>query len=389
MDIVHGYVAPGFEPVQQEFERQFAAGDHVGGSVAAYRGAELVVDLWGGVADEASGEPWSRDTMAVCYSTTKGLAATCLHVLADRGMLPYGDPVARHCPEFAAHGKDGITVQHVLTHQAGLAPIPRGVDEVTVLDWPRIAQAMAESEPAWVPGEESGYHALTFGWLAGEIVRRVDGRLVGCVLREEICEPLGIDDMFIGAPPDVEPRIAPLYHHVEAASPEETAARAAFIGGDSLPARALMPGFDMAALLNSPAGHQAEIPAVGGVMTARVLARLYACLANGGALDGVRILSEDTVRLASRQQTLRPDKILVVPIGWAMGYMTGGGVITTMGPRATAFGHPGFGGSIGYADPEIGMSFGFVPNKLTRDLFGGSRASRLADAVRDRIAASR
>ncbi len=389
MDVVQGYVAPGFAPVKQEFERQFAAGDHVGGSVAAYRGAEPVVDLWGGVADEATGGPWSRDTMTVCYSTTKGLVATCLHVLADRGMLSYDDPVAKHWPEFAAHGKDSITISQVLTHQAGLAPIPRGVDEATVLDWPRIARAMAESEPAWVPGEEGGYHALTFGWLAGEIVRRVDGRSIGRVLREEICGPLGIDGMFIGAPQEAEPRIARLYHHVEAASPEEAAARAAFIGGDSLPARALMPGFDMAALLKSPAGHQAEIPAVSGVMTARALARLYGCLANGAALDGVRILSEDTVRRASRQQTLRPDKVLVVPIGWAMGYMTGGGVITTMGPRATAFGHPGFGGSIGHADPEIGTSFGFVPNKLTRDLFGGSRASRLADAVRDCIAAGR
>jgi CubicO group peptidase (beta-lactamase class C family) len=379
MSTIHGTVSPGFEPVGEAFDKQVETGEHVGGAVSVYAGGQVVVDLWGGIADEATGKPWLRDTMALSYSTTKGLTATCVHVLADRGKLAYDDKVAKYWPEFAQHGKQDITIFHVLTHQAGISQIPDDVTPEDVLNWDRMVKVIEELEPAWAPGTDSGYHALNFGWLCGEIIRRVDGREIRQFLRDEICKPLGLKDMYIGTPPEVEPRIATLISRMEVSEEQRAQWAQAAGGAASLAMRSLGPrgGLD----LGTPAAHQAQVPAVNGVMTARDLARMYACLANYGELDGVRLLSEGTVRTMSKQQTLRPDKVIIMPIGWAMGYMTGGPG-WPQGPRITSFGHPGLGGSTGFADPEINMSFGMTTNTLTPGLTGAGRASVLADAAR-------
>ncbi len=386
MSVVDGVVAPGFEAVREVFQSQFESGQHIGAAVAVYHRGHPVVDLWGGLADEDTGAPWREDTMTVGYSTTKGLTATCLHVLADRGRIDYDAPVAKYWPEFAARGKGSITVRHVLTHQAGIPQLPAGIVLDDLCDWHRMARGIEDLAPLWQPGTASGYHALTFGWLVGELVRRVSGRSIGALLREEIAGPLGLSGLYIGAPEDANPRIATLKSRIRM-TPEIAAQRQRFMASDSIAAQALGSNLgDLNELLNTPEGRAAEIPAANGVMTARDLARMYACLAQGGALDGVCIISHDTVRRMSERQTFRKDLVIMFEIGWALGYMTGGSAVSSAGPRVTAFGHPGFGGSIGFADPEIEMAFGFVPNALTLDLLGGSRSQALTDAARASIA---
>jgi len=384
---VQGHIAPGFEPVRDIFEQQFETGQNLGAGVAVYHRGELVVDLWGGVADEATGAPWKRDTMALSYSTTKGLTATCLHLLADRGLIDYAAPVSACWPGFERKGKAGVTVYHLLTHQAGLPLIPEGITTRDLLDWERMVAALTDTSPIWEPGTATGYHALTFGWLVGEVVRRVDGRDLGRFLREEVCEPLGIDGMYIGLPPALDGRVAPLVQRFELTPEMIEQRQRATANGESLfqrtsPADGLM----NVEFVNSPDTWHAQIPAISGIMTARDLARMYACLANYGELDGVRLMREETVRSASRRQSYAPDRVIVLPVAFSLGYMNGAPG-WPQGDRETAFGHPGFGGSVGFADPEISMGFGFVCNALTLGLTGAGRATALADAARASIAA--
>lgn len=378
---VMGTVAPGFEAVRDAFEQQFEAGEQLGAGVAVYHRGRLVADLWGGVADETTGRPWARDTMAVAYSVTKGLTATCVHLLADRGLLQYDDPVSRYWPEFGTRGKEAVTIYHLLTHQAGLPQLPEGVTSRDLLDWERMVHGIEQESPVWEPGTGTGYHAMTFGWLNGELVRRIDGRSLGRFLREEVCAPLGIEDMYVGAPESVETRIAPLVQRF-GLTPEMEAAQAAAMPPDSLLARSMGPRDEgMQGFHNLPEMHRAEIPAINGVMTARDLARLYACLAGYGTLDGMRLMSEDTVRTASKRQTYVPDRVIVLPVAFSLGYMNGAPG-WPQGESESAFGHPGFGGSIGFADPDREMSFGFICNALTLGLTGAGRGSQLADAAR-------
>jgi CubicO group peptidase (beta-lactamase class C family) len=386
---VNGTVEPGFEPVREAFEKQFEAGQQIGGSVAVYLRGKPVVNLWGGVTAAEGGEPWREETMSVCYSTTKGLTATSLHVLADRGLVNYDDLVSKYWPEFAQCGKENITIYHLLTHQSGIPQVPDNVTLDNITDWTEVVRGLETLTPVWEPGTASGYHALNFGWLVGEVVRRVDGRSLGDFLHEEICDPLGIRKLWIGAPESEEPDIAPI--HSVPLTPEAEAMMQQFMGGDSLTARAMGSALregdrTLQDVLNTREGHAAQIPAANGIMCARDLARLYACLANYGELDGVRILSEATVRRMSEVQTHRPDKVIMLPIRWSLGYMNGGDAGWPQGLRTTSFGHPGLGGSVGFADPEVGMSFGFVPNLLMQDLIGAGRASVLAEAARNCIA---
>ena len=390
---VQGTIDPGFEAVRELVEEQFAKGEHIGAGVAVYHHGRKVVDLWGGLANEDTKAPWQADTMAVSYSTTKGLTATCLHVLADRGLVDYQAPVSKYWPEFAQNGKEKITVFHLLTHQSGMAAVPEGLYGADLFDWERVIHGLEREAPAWEPGTESGYHALTFGFLVGEVVRRVSGKRIGVFLHDEVTRPLGIqDEMFIGAPESVEPRIAKLksrmvmtpemikqYQDAQATQGSDAALRSRAMGMRAGAAPGSGGADDW---LDTPAGHRAEVPAVSGIMTARALAKMYACLGNYGELGGVRLMSEATVRAMSARQTYRPDKIIVMPIGWAMGYMTGGTEGWPQGPRVSAFGHAGLGGSIGLCDPEIGMGFGFTTNALAMDLIGYGRTASLAGAAR-------
>ena len=392
MSVVQGTVEPGFEAVRDLLEEQFAKGEHIGAGVCVYHRGRPVVDIWGGLANEDTRTPWEPGTMAVSFSTTKGLTAACLHILADRGLVDYDAPIATYWPEFARKGKERITVYHLLTHQAGLAPVPEGLFGADVLDWERVIHGLEEQEPVWEPGTATGYHAVTFGFLVGEIVRRVSGRRIGRFLSEEVCAPLGLRDMYIGTPASVEPRIAKLKNRMVIPPDmmkqmaERMQAGEPLVSELTLRALGMKPG-EMPTdqedhVFDTPAGHQAEVPAANGVMTARDLARLYACLGNYGELDGARILSEQRVRTMSARQTCRPDKVIVFDVSFALGYMTGGLDGWPQGPRETAFGHAGLGGSIGYCDPEIEMAFGFTTNALSMDLIGYGRTASLAGAAR-------
>ncbi len=379
---IHGAIDPAFASLRTSFQQQFDENQHVGAAVAVYHHGRLVADLWAGVADEATNEPWREDTMALVYSATKGLTATCVHVLASRGLIDHESPVAQYWPEFAANGKQDITVAQLMSHQAGVPQLPDGLISDDLLDWERMVAGIALLEPAWEPGTDTGYHALTFGYLAGELVRRVDGRSVGAFLRDEIAAPLGLTQLHIGTTPDIEPRIAKLISRADD-NIDRAAGWKQIFDVAPLIARAISPPDGrLNDVLDSPAGHQAEVPAVNAVASARDLARLYACLANGGELDGVRIMSEQTVRTMSERRTHRADKILFVPVGWSLGYMTGGDDGRPQGARLSAFGHVGFGGSMGFCDPEINMSFGLVLNLLDRDLLGAGRTAALAEAAR-------
>ena len=380
---VVGTIAPGFERVREVLERQIAEGEHVGAAVAAYHKGAPVVDLWGGLADEAGGRPWRQDSISVVFSTTKGLAATCLHMLVERGKLSYDDPVCKHWPQFAKNGKEAITVRHVLTHQAGIPQQPEGLDHDQMLDWETMVHAVEDLTPLWKPGAMSGYHPYNIGWIVGELVRRVDGRTIGTFLREEVAGPLGLRDLHIGLPPEKEGQVAPLHSLIEE-NPALQAQIEQWINPNTIAGKAL-PRWMSNALdfMNTPEAHRAEIPAAGGIAAARDLARLYACLGNGGSLDGVTIMRPETIAAATVRQTYRPDATLIIPIGWALGYMTGGAIISVSGPRETSFGHAGFGGSNAFADPEIGLAFAYVPNGLVLDLVGDPRAFALAQAARD------
>ncbi len=392
---VQGEVAPGFERVRETLEQQFANNEHIGAGVCVYHHGKKVVDLWGGLADEDTKRPWERDTMAVSFSTTKGLTATCLHILADRGLVDYQAPVATYWPEFAKNGKEKITVYHLLTHQAGLAPVPEGCEGAGLYDWERVIHGLEEMAPVWEPGTETGYHAVTFGFLVGEVVRRVSGKRVGQFLRDEVCAPLGLRDMYIGAPASVEPQIAKLKNRMTLTPEMLQQFQQRMASGqpvvDPLMERAMgmRPGSMMAGqqsdepnVFDTPEAHRAEIPAANGIMTARDLARMYACLGNGGELDGARLMSPERVKIMSAVQTKRPDKVIVVEVAWSLGYMNGGIEGWPQGPRETAFGHAGLGGSIGFCDPEIGMAFGFTTNALAMDLIGYGRTAKLAEAAR-------
>ena len=377
-----GTVAPRFERVREVFEQQFAEGKHVGAAVAVYHKGELVADLWGGDAD--TGRPWQQDTAAVVFSTTKGIASTALHMLFERHKLSYDDPVSRHWPEFARNGKESITVRHVLTHQGGIPQQPEGLDHEQMLDWETMVHAMEELTPLWKPGEMTGYHPYNFGWLVGEIVRRVDGRTIGAFVREEIAGPLGLRDLHIGLPAAEEPKVALLHSLINEGDPAIQSLIERFMTPDSIPGKAMPRTMsNVIEFMNTRAAHRAEIPAANGIATARDLARLYACLGNGGALDGVRLVKPETIATATRQQTCRPDAVLIIPIGWALGYMTGGPMVSVSGPRVTSFGHPGFGGANAFADPEIGLSFGYVPNGIGMNLVGDARAFALSQTARE------
>jgi CubicO group peptidase (beta-lactamase class C family) len=389
---VSGETAPGFEGVREAFAANLAGGQEVGAAVSAYLHGRKVVDLWGGLADPADGRPWERDTLQVVYSTTKGVTAACALLLAERGELDLDAPVAEYWPEFAAHGKGHIPVRWLLTHQAGLATLDHPVTRAEALAWDPVVDALAAQRPWWEPGSEHGYHGLTFGWLVGEVVRRVSGRSIGTYLTEEIAAPLGLD-LWIGLPKTEHHRVS----RIIAVPPDLDAlgridldtlpepvrdVMAAYTDPTSLTVRSLLtlvtPPFDH----NDPAEQSAELPSTGGICTARALARFYAALI--GEVDGHRLLTADTVAAATTVQASGVDRVLRVPVRIGIGFGLPTPDAFWYGP--TAFGFPGYGGSLGFADPATGLAFGYVMNHVQEGV-PDRRAAALLEAVRVAMAA--
>jgi CubicO group peptidase (beta-lactamase class C family) len=331
-----------------------ASGAELGLQLAAYRDGELVVDTWAGVADRASGRPVDGQTLFTVFSTSKGIAATCVHLLAERGQLDYDAPIARYWPELAGAGKERATVRDALTHRVGVPGLPPGATAETICDWDGMCAYLAAEAPSWPSGTQSGYHAFTYGWLLGELVRRVDGRPIARFVQEELCRPLGSPDFYFGIPDAVEPRVATLEWVTD---PPEAVPAPGSLAERQIP-------FGSLDWFNRPDVRRAAIPGAGGITTARWLARHYAALI--GVVDGVRLLPPERVGAASTLQFEGPDFISGMAARRALGYSLGGLPHSPMGRRASAFGHGGAGGSLGYADPERGLAVGFAKTLLTR-----------------------
>lgn len=349
--------------VKEAVDIAVARGVETGVQVAAYLNGELAIDTWGGVADEQTGRRVDGDTLFNVYSVTKAVAAVALHLQADRGLIEYDAPVARYWPEYASNGKDKTTVRHVLTHRACVPQMPAGVTPERLCDWEWMARAIAGLEPLAEPGSKTLYLSMTFGWIIGELVRRTDPmhRSLGRFIREEIARPLGISDLWVGIPDSVEPRIARQIDAMRPVPPEYLPPL--FLA--SMPAQvALTP-----AVFERPDVRRAEVAGVGGIFNARSEARFWAMLANGGELDGVRLLSNKLVQTLNvpRAQSDEPDEVMfniALPISMG-GFWLGGPntpVCSPKNPRALC--HPGQGGSIGWADPDTRLAVAICHNRL-------------------------
>jgi CubicO group peptidase (beta-lactamase class C family) len=363
---IDGKCHPKFERVREAFAQEFAAGNEVGAAVSATLEGEVVVDLWAGHRDSERTQPFERDTLVNVYSTTKGLTAIALHRLVDEGKVDLDAPVARYWPEFAQAGKEKLPVRYLLSHEAGLPAVKKTLGFDALFDWNAMTSALAEQEPWWEPGKAHGYHALTFGWLVGEVVRRVRGKKIGDVVREEIARPLGAE-FEIGFGPELDARVSPLHQgpiHPPQNGVDFDLAKAVAENPESVLAKAfanppaLAPG-----LVNTRAWRGAEIPGANGHSNAHSLARIYAPLANGGSAFGVRLLSSESIERARAEQVNGPDEVLPLPTRIGLGFFLPS-PSEPLGPNPRAFGHGGAGGSYSHADPEHRLSFGYTMNLM-------------------------
>jgi CubicO group peptidase (beta-lactamase class C family) len=385
--MIKGECSTEFLPVARALERQLGRSRHGGAAVCVYYRGKKVVDIWGGVKD-ATGSPWQSDTMSVSFSTTKGVTATALHLLVDRGLLDYDDRVAKFWPEFAQAGKADVTVRHLLCHQAGLYALRSQIDHARrMLDWEYMTDMLAKATPAHRPGAAHGYHAFTFGWLVGEVVQRVTGRRLADVVQTELAEPLGLDGLHIGAPRGELPRAAELFMSRRGMDRVGTLIRNGeriqrVFSALRLPvnllhsAEALAPegieDFEWA----SEKTLTASIPAANGLFTARSLAKLYAAL--GGAANGATLVSEKTLRRATEVQSRKIDLVVPFPMHWRLGFHRAS---TTRGTPPRAFGHFGFGGSGAWADPDRQLAMAMVLNSGIGTPFGDLRTFRIGGRV--------
>ena len=375
-----GTCDPRYAEVRDEFERNMAERGEIGASV---------VDLWGGTADPSIGRAWERDTVGNVWSATKGATALCAHILAARGQLDINAPVTAYWPEFGKNGKETVLVRHLLNHQAGLPAVREQLPAGCFYDWQLMVDALAAEEPFWKPGTRNGYHALTFGFLVGELVRRISGRSLGTFFRDEVAGPLGLD-FWIGLPAEHESRVAPTIpaDPPGPGDPVPSLYVAAFTEPASIQALMLansggymmVPGES-----DSRAAHAAEMGAVGGITNAHGLAGMYRPLALGG---GDLVPPSQVALMSAVSSATSVDAVLLVPSRWTLGYVKS--VDNSYLPVADregmllsedAFGHPGMGGSLGFADPRARISFGYTMNRQGSGLGVNVRGQSLVDAV--------
>ncbi|MGW0763498.1 serine hydrolase domain-containing protein [Streptomyces sp. NPDC002814] len=377
---VHGHCDARFTAVRTAFEENFRDRGELGAAVAVTVDGRAVVDLWGGWADAGRTRAWERDTLVNVWSTTKGPVALCAHILADRGLLDLDAPVAAYWPEFAAAGKEKVLVRHLLSHRSGLSGLREPHSLEQLYDWEFTVGRLAATEPWWEPGTRSGYHAMTYGFLVGEVVRRVSGLLPGAFLEREVTGPLDID-FTVGLPEKEAGRVAELVHP-PAASSSEQAAIFSQLKPEAL--ASLANPLVGAAEANTPAWRAAELPAVNGHGTARAVATLYGIFAGRGAHDGHRVLSPEAAERVREGQGRCRD--LVLGAGFEQETEIGLGLWLSgpngsYGPNPRAFGHDGFGGSCGLADPEAGVSLGYVMNRMGPHIADDPRKMALIDAL--------
>jgi CubicO group peptidase (beta-lactamase class C family) len=386
---VDGHVEPGFEPVADEFRRNFAERGELGAACAVYLGDRKVVDLWGGHRDAARRRPWQEDTLVLMYSTSKGLAAMTVALAHSRGLLDYDERVSAYWPEFAQAGKADITLRQLLAHQAGLCAVAGRLDPRVLGDLDEVARIVARQKPAWRPGTRHGYHALSLGFYEGELIRRVDPahRSLGRFFAEEIAEPLGIE-FYFGVPPEVpDERIADIkaYRRLEVLLHMDAMPPAMVLGfarRRSLTARAFgNPRLSSPADLNRPDFRAVEVPAGAGVGQVRGVARVYGELATGGATLGMTDDTLEELAAPARAPSRGPDDLVLrVPTAFSAGFVKPSSQ-DRFGSSDRAFGHPGAGGSFGMADPDLELGFAYAPNKLGFHLRDDPREKPLRDAV--------
>ena len=378
----HGTCDARFEPVRRAFARNFEDLGEVGAAVAVHLDGQLVVDLWGGQADAANEKPWEEDALALVFSTTKGWTAVCALLLWERGQLDIDAPVAEVWPEFGAAGKESITTRHLLSHQAGLPAFddPMTIEECHDLEC--VTARLAAQAPRWQPGTAHGYHAITYGWLVGEVIRRVSGRTVGRFFDDEIAEPLGLDT-YIGLPAELHERVAKLLpidiNRLPPSllnDPKTQAIASKILDPESLTFRVftnppVLSGVDD---FNSAEMYAAEWPAANGITTARSMAKLY------GELACDRVLSTDTLDAAETPQVDGPDQVLVLNTRFGLGFALPSDVVD-YAPTGAGFGHDGAGGSVGFADRRTRVGFGYVMNQMGLSLGTDERVRNLTRAL--------
>jgi CubicO group peptidase (beta-lactamase class C family) len=359
---IEGRCDPRFAAVRDAFAANFTRHGEVGAAIAVAADGRVVVDLWAGLAEPAQQRPWRRDTLVNVFSASKALVTLCALRLVEQGRIDLDAPIARPWPDFAAQGKERITLRQVLSHRAGLAALRAPLPVGAMLEWQAMTRALEGQAPWWTPGSAHGYHVNTFGFLVGELVRRASGRSVGAFLREEIARPLDAD-VLIGVPACEHPRIADFLWTAALAPPVDPA-----VLPDDAALRTCAylnpPGISgEAGWVNTPAWRCAEVPSANGHATARGLARVYAALARGGEIDGVHVLARSLLDEAAREHSAGVDLVLERPSRFGLGFQ-----LTQperpLGPNPRAFGHFGSGGALGFCDPDAGLAFGYVMNHM-------------------------
>lgn len=383
---VEGYCDAAFRPVLDRFVANFQEHGEVGASVCLIHDGRTLVDLWGGIADRKTEAPWTRDTVSIVFSCTKGATALCAHILRARGLLDIDAPVAEIWPEFATNGKERATVRMMLDHSVGVPVFREKVKQGGLYDWDYAVGLLAAQAPFWEPGTRNGYHGLTFGWTVGEIVRRISGKSLGTFFQDEVAKPLGLD-FWIGLPEEIEPRVAPMIPYIPPPDAPKRRFIQALVGDpNSLPALFwLNTGGHMQGGVNTRAGRAAEIGAANGITNARGLAGMYAPLAAGGGslVDPTTLASMGEVSMATHD-----DATLLIPTRFALGFMVSmdnrrrteeANSSVILGRRA--FGHVGAGGSIGFCDPECGLAFAYTMNRMGEGILMNERGQSLVDAA--------
>jgi CubicO group peptidase (beta-lactamase class C family) len=387
-----GLCKPGFERVAEAFKKNFDSNGEVGASVCLTVGGETVVDLWDGTANPKTGAAWTRDTVSIVFSCTKGATALCAHVLASRGKLDLDAPVVELWPEFGQHGKEGVTTRMMLDHSSAVPALRAPVKDSGPFEWDYMTARLADEVPFWPPGTRNGYHGFTFGWTVGEMVRRASGQSLGTFFREEVARPLGLD-FWIGLPEEIEPRVAPITPYVYKAADAVTPFMRD-LGTDKQSIASLF-FFNVGAWrtkgANARESHAAEIGAANGVTNARGLAGMYAPLANGG---GKLVDAKTLARMGEVSMATHDDATLRIPTRFALGFMKSmdnrkrsiaptiwGEDSDSVILSSAAFGHVGAGGSLGFADPAAGFSFGYTMNQMGPGLLMNARGQKLVDAA--------
>ena len=385
---IHGSCAPAFAAVRDAFAVNFNDGKEVGASFVLVQAGEVVVDLWAGFADAARTRPWQADTLINTYSTTKGMAATVVGVLADEGLIDYAAKVADYWPEFAAAGKAQVTVAQLLSHQAGICGPRERLEMEALYDWDGLCTILAAQWPFWEPGTANGYHAIVFGHIAGEVARRAYAlkhgvtKSLGQLFAEKVAGPIGADgDYYIGLPEAEDGRVAEM---IPVAGADQLGSG---MGGgkrmnDAAYSAMAHPPLT-AHIANDRAWRAAEVPGANGQGNARGIAKVYGALANGGELGGQSIISQRGIEAMTKEECFRKDQVIGVRMRWSRGFILNKAEL--YGPNPDAFGHSGWGGSFGFADSKAKLGVGYAMNQMDTNIFGDPRGVRLINAVYDSV----